>query len=182
MFVARYSTTGKLLYTAGADRKVKIWDAASAKAGARPKYELDGHLRYVLTADMSNDEHLLVSGGADKGINLWNVQSGKLIEQLKGHTSDVEAVAFTPNGKFVVSASEDKTVRVWSVDGGAELVRLFFQKAGPKYAGVTLENQAFGDHDSGLISIWQDGRVIPAEQADKIVPYLGRQIAIVTGD
>ena len=131
MFVGRYSRSGTYAYTAGADRKVKVWESAKLQVGdPLPKYVLEGHLRYVLTADMSQDENMLVSGGADKAINLWSVKSGSLVGQLTGHTGDVEAVAFTPNGKFVVSASEDKTVRVWSVEGNTELVRNLFPEEG----------------------------------------------------
>jgi hypothetical protein len=65
------------------------------------------------------------------------------------------------------------------VDGGSELVRLFFQRKGPKYAGITLDNQSFGDRDSGLLSVYEDGRAIEPKEAERAVPYIGRQIAII---
>jgi hypothetical protein len=181
VFQAGYSETGRLLYTAGSDRKVKIWATARLQQQI-PQTVLAGHLRYVIAADMSLDEKLLATGGADKAINLWDVQSGTLVARLQGHTSDVEALSFAPNGKFVVSTSEDKSVRIWSVENREELVRLFFQKSGEKYAGVTLDNQTFGDRDSGLIAIYLDGKQLNGAEIDRAVQYVGRGIAITDND
>jgi WD40 repeat protein len=37
---------------------------------------------------------------------------------LKGHTNNVYAVDFSPNGSLLASVSEDKTVRIWSTADG----------------------------------------------------------------
>ena len=178
IFQASYSSSGKLLYSVGQDRKAKIWETSKLQT-QQPRSVLEGHLRYVLTADMSLDEMLLATGGADKAVNIWDLSSDKLAARLQGHTSDIESVAFSPNGKFVVSASEDKSVRIWSIEGREELVRLFFQKGGEKYAGVTIDNQYFGDRNSGLISVYVDGRRAVDDEAEKVVQYLGKGIAIL---
>jgi WD40 repeat protein len=178
IFRAGYSASGKLVYTAGEDRLVKIWDASKLE-GQQPKAILQGHFRYVLAADMSLDEKLLVTGGGDQALNLWNVGAGRLVGRMQGHTGDIEAVAFSPDGKLIVSASEDKSVRIWSVNNQEELAKLFFQKNGEKYAGLTFESKAFGDQNSGLISVFVDGRRVPRSDADRIVQYIGRGISII---
>ena len=71
---------------------------------------MKGHLKYVLAADMSPDEKMLVTGGADKALNLWDVTLGRLLGHMQGHTSDIESVAFTPNGRLIIYASEDRSV------------------------------------------------------------------------
>src|SRR5262249_26072859 len=157
----------------------RIWDAADPR---RQLAVMNGHLRYVLAADMSPDEKLMVTGGGDKAIILWEVASGKPIGRMLGHTSDIEAGAFAPNGKFIVSASEDKSVRIWSVENQEELATLFFQKNGEMYAGVTFQNQAFGDRNSGLLSVFVDGRQVLGAEAERVVPYIGRGIAIIENE
>jgi WD40 repeat protein len=143
---------------------------------------MSGHLKYVLAADMSLDERMLATGGGDKALNLWDVAAGRLVGRMQGHTSDTEAIAFFPNGRFIASASEDKSVRIWSVDNQEELARLSFQKNGEKYAGVTFDNQTFGDRNSGLIAVYVNGREVSGSDADRAVKYIGRGIAIIENE
>jgi Caspase domain len=75
-----------------------------------------------------------------------------------------------------------ESVRIWSVDNQEELARLFFQKNGEKYAGVTFDNQAFGDRNSGLVSVYVDGRQLNALDADRTVKYIGRGIVIIENE
>ncbi|KIN98727.1 hypothetical protein M404DRAFT_61478, partial [Pisolithus tinctorius Marx 270] len=51
------------------------------------------------------------------GLKGWPVEQ----HVLHGHTSFVNSVAFSPDGKRIVSGSWDETVRVWDVEGGVQI-------------------------------------------------------------
>src|SRR5262245_51543395 len=66
------------------------------------------------------------SGGdfiaASENIWIWRVSDGKL-RRLKGHTSRILGLAFSPDGTKLASASADKTIKLWRVSDGKEVCR-----------------------------------------------------------
>jgi len=48
----------------------------------------------------------------------------RTVAELRGHTDDVNSVAFSPDGKLVVTGSDDKTARIWDAATGKEQVKL----------------------------------------------------------
>ena len=51
----------------------------------------------------------IVSSGSSESVDgtvrIWDAESGKCLQELKGHTENVRAVAITPDGRFIVSGS-----------------------------------------------------------------------------
>ena len=51
-----------------------------------------------------------MSGSGDTTLKVWDAQTGQETLTLKGHSSDVNSVSFSPDGKRIVSGSVDKTM------------------------------------------------------------------------
>ncbi len=52
--------------------------------------------------------------------NVWNVATGEKLFTFEGHQSDIDAVVFTPDGRFVVSGSTDGNIKFWDLKTGRE--------------------------------------------------------------
>ncbi|WP_433796836.1 NB-ARC domain-containing protein [Actinoplanes sp. CA-252034] len=106
--------------TAGADRTVRLWTAAT---GAE-RMTLTGHTDRVTAVAIAADGTWLASGGADRSVRAWDAATGALRARFTGHTAQVNAVAIAPDGTWLASGGADGTVRIWDLAGGTQRARL----------------------------------------------------------
>jgi WD40 repeat protein/serine/threonine protein kinase/tetratricopeptide (TPR) repeat protein len=78
----------------------------------------------IISAVVSPDGRLIASCGADSPIRIWDLATGAELKILRGHTEEVESLAFSPDGKQIVSGSIDKTVRIWDVASEKDMMVL----------------------------------------------------------
>jgi hypothetical protein len=67
---------------------------------------------------------------------LKKVNSGREIRTFQGHSSSINAVAFSPDGRRALSGSEDGSNRLWNVKTGDEIAKMVSFKEG-EWATVT---------------------------------------------
>ena len=55
---------------------------------------------------------------------IWDAVSGREIRSMKGHTSQLRAISWSPNGRRIASGGYDRFVKIWDVTSGRELLSL----------------------------------------------------------
>ncbi|CAE7228688.1 unnamed protein product [Rhizoctonia solani] len=68
----------------------------------------------VLSLDISPEDNRIATGNDDGSLQVYDMNTGAGVAgPFKGHTSEVNSVAFSPNGTRIASGSEDRTILVW---------------------------------------------------------------------
>jgi WD40 repeat protein len=62
--------------------------------------------------------------GRQSHVQLVDAETGKALRLLKGHTGQVNDVAFSNDGSLIATASNDRTVRVWEAASGTHVATL----------------------------------------------------------
>lgn len=63
----------------------------------------------------------MVTGSGDSTARIWDCETGTPVATLKGHTSWVLAVSWSPNAQMIATGSMDNTVRLWNSENGGAL-------------------------------------------------------------
>ncbi len=56
---------------------------------------------------------MIVSGSKDSTLKVWDVKKKALMFDLPGHSDEIYAVDWSPDGEKVASGSKDKILRIW---------------------------------------------------------------------
>ncbi|MBA5224780.1 nSTAND1 domain-containing NTPase [Streptomyces griseoaurantiacus] len=120
-----FGPEGRRVVSGSADRTVRLWRVRGGRSTV-----LRGHADAVLGVAFAPDGRSVASGGADRTVRIWDVggraaqgekETGRVGSRgetvLRGHSDDVNAVAYTRDGTAVVSVSGDGTAKVWDTAG-----------------------------------------------------------------
>ena len=80
-----------------------------------------GGIQTVAYSPMNSS--VFASAGENREIKLWDLQNDT-VTTFRGHTDQVNAITFSPNGQWLVSGSDDYTFKVWDVSRRVEIKSL----------------------------------------------------------
>jgi len=113
-----FSSTGRMLVTAGVDSVVQIWEVASGKL----RYAT-GSLNQLKTAftavAITPDDRRIVIVPPSRQFRVFDTMTAAEIGKFSGHKGMVHDLAFSPDGKRLYSGGEDTTIWVWDFAGQA---------------------------------------------------------------
>jgi WD40 repeat protein len=158
-----FSPDGSRLATASHDGTVKVWDAATGRATRILRGRDEDRLQCVT---FSPDGRRVAAGCLNEWTaRVWDPATGQGVLTLKGHTFQVAAVAFSPDGKRLATAAFDGTAKVWDAATGQETLTLKGHTVGLNSVVFSADGSRLATADSGgTVRIW-DARPVPPPEA-----------------
>lgn len=123
-----FSQHGELLLTGRGDTDVRVIDTATLREVA--VLPGAGGVAYAVAF---HGNRVAISH-SDARIRLWDLTDPsrpRLETTYTGHTWDVPALAFSPDGTYLASGGNDTTVRLWEVGLDRAVARLCAQRPEP---------------------------------------------------
>ena len=118
-----FAADERFLASGSMDTTVRLWNRLTASATV-----LAGHSDEVRSVAFSPDGRFLASGSRDNTAIIWDRATCREVERLKGHSHNVESLAFwSDSGSLkLLTGSSDRTVKCWDIGGRKPDV--FFQE------------------------------------------------------
>lgn len=99
---------------------LQAWNIESPES---PTIAFDTLIGNATTFALSPDGSYLVSGESGGGVNIFGVPGGESLARLPGHASDVQSLAFSPDGSLLASASRENII-LWDTGNWNQLAAL----------------------------------------------------------
>jgi WD40 repeat protein len=149
-----FNHDGRYLASAGDDRTVRVWDAATG----RSIWTFVGHEDTARCVAFSPDGARLASASWDGTVKLWDTATGHLVYDLGEHVNRVISVTYSPDGRNLASADQDGYMKIWDAKTGRSLRSLHAHDTA--VLGVTYSpdgRRIASAGDDGLVKLWDAG-------------------------
>jgi WD40 repeat protein len=143
------SPDGKRIASAG--DSIRLWDPSGKPIREIP---VQGGVSVVA---FSPDGERLAAACRDRAVRIFDVESGKQVDQLKGHQHMLCGLAISPDGKKLASGDVQSTIKIWDLATSKQLNEI------ENLSGTECLSLAFSP-DSALLACggaWNDSSFLP---------------------
>src|SRR5581483_11048692 len=90
----------------------------------------------------------------DGTVRLWDAEGGADLRTLRGHTGEVWALAWSPDGTRLASGSLDRTVKLWDPDGPPEVLARTDYAAAVRAVAWDATGKRLAFAPGGKVELW----------------------------
>ncbi|ROT72067.1 putative F-box-like/WD repeat-containing protein TBL1XR1 [Penaeus vannamei] len=110
IFALKWNKKGNYILSAGVDKTTIIWDASSGHCTQQFAF----HSAPALDVDWQSNNSF-ASCSTDQCIHVCQLGENRPIKSFQGHTNEVNAIKWDPQGNLLASCSDDMTLKIWSM-------------------------------------------------------------------
>ncbi|XP_060551431.1 F-box-like/WD repeat-containing protein TBL1XR1 [Ruditapes philippinarum] len=110
IFALKWNKQGNYILSAGVDKTTIIWDASSGRCTQQFSF----HSAPALDVDWQTNNSF-ASCSTDQCIQVNKLGCDRPIKTFQGHTNEVNAIKWDPQGNLLASCSDDMTLKIWSM-------------------------------------------------------------------
>ncbi|CAG2214696.1 F-box-like/WD repeat-containing protein TBL1XR1 isoform X2 [Mytilus galloprovincialis] len=110
IFALKWNKRGNYILSAGVDKTTIIWDASSGNATQQFAF----HSAPALDVDWQSNQ-TFASCSTDQCIHVCRLGMDRPMKTFQGHTNEVNAIKWDPQGQLLASCSDDMTLKIWNM-------------------------------------------------------------------
>lgn len=104
-----FAPDGKTLLAGGDDRLIYLWNLPTGEPLREPIAGHTGKIRAIAVHPSGE----FFASASDDGARLWTLPSGRPLNRLSARQDWVDALAFSPDGRWLATGGFDRQIAVW---------------------------------------------------------------------
>ena len=163
VFSVAFSTDGTRLAASGADRTIRVFDAATYAE----QLVIEDHADWVMDVAWSPDGTKLASASRDKTAKVFDAKTGDAQTTFNTHADVVYTVGWLSDNAQVITGGADNRMRVWKSADAAQVREI------GGFGGAVFRQQVLPDNRVFSCSADKTARVHNANDAAQIKQFAG---------